>query len=139
MHNPYKSDRPVAGIRDSRSDWRSASWPAILLASLILLPFLGKAHTIDDVTFLLQAEHVLQDPLHPTAFEMLSDGNRVRLSSLMVSGPAMAYLLVPSVLLGGAEWAAHLVQFLLVIAAILATVSLAMQLGIDRRGIEWQA
>ena len=64
---------------------------------------------------------------------MLSDGNRVRLSSLMVSGPAMAYLLVPSVLLGGAEWAAHLVQFLLVILAILATVSLAMQLGIDRR------
>ena len=101
---------------------------------MILLPFLGKAHTIDDVTFLLQAEHVLQDPLHPTAFEMLSDGNRVRLSSLMVSGPAMAYLLVPSVLLGGAEWAAHLVQFLLVIAAILATVSLAMRLGIDRRG-----
>jgi len=134
IHNPHKGDRPLTGIRDFRSDRRSASWPAILLASVILLPYLGKAHTIDDVTFLLQAEHVLKDPLHPTAFEMLSDGNRVRLSSLMVSGPAMAYLLVPSVLLGGAEWAAHLVQFLFVIAAILATVSLAMRLGIDRRG-----
>ncbi len=129
-----KDDRPVAGLRDFARDRLSAAWPAILLASLILLPYLGKAHTIDDVTFLLQAKHVLTDPFNPTAFEMLSDGNRIRLSSLMVSGPAMAYLLVPSVLLGGAEWAAHLVQYILMILAILATVSFAMQLGIDRRG-----
>jgi 4-amino-4-deoxy-L-arabinose transferase-like glycosyltransferase len=111
----------------------SASWPAILLASLILLPFLGKAHTIDDPTFLLQAEHVLKDPLHPTAFDMVFDGKAIRLSSQMVSGPVMAYLLVPSVLLGGAEWAAHLVQYALMIFAILATVSLAFRLGLEVR------
>ncbi len=135
----YRGDQPVASVRNSgRARLLAAVWPAILLASLILLPYLGKAHTIDDVTFLLQAKHVFKDPFHPTAFEMLSDGNRVRLSSLMVSGPVMAYLLVPSVLLGGAEWTAHLVQFLLVILAILATVSLAMQLGIDRRALDWR-
>ena len=112
----------------------SAAWPALLLASLILLPWLNKAHTTDDTTFLLMSEHVLKDPLHPAAFEMLADGNRIRLSSQLVSGPVMAYLLVPSVLLGGAEWAAHLVQYLLMIAAILATGSLAFRLGLDHRG-----
>jgi hypothetical protein len=111
-----------------------AAWPALLLASVILLPWLGKAHTIDDTTFLLQAEQVLKDPLHPTAFEMVADGERIRLSSKLVSGPVMAYLLVPSVLLGGAEWAAHLVQYLLMLWAILATVSLAFRLGVDGRG-----
>jgi hypothetical protein len=112
----------------------SAAWPALLLASVILLPWLGKAHTIDDTTFLLQAAHVLKDPLHPTAFEVVADGNRIRLSSKLVSGPLMAYLLVPSVLLGGAEWAAHLVQYLLMLVAILATVSLAFRLGVDGCG-----
>jgi hypothetical protein len=112
----------------------SAAWPALLLASVILLPWLNKAHTIDDTTFLLQAEHILKDPLHPTAFEMVADGERIRLSSKLVSGPVMAYLLVPSVLLGGAEWAAHSVQYLLMLLAILATVSLAFRLGVDGRG-----
>jgi hypothetical protein len=112
----------------------SAAWPALLLASMILLPWLGKAHTIDDTTFLLQAAHVLKDPLHPTAFEMVADGDRIRLSSKLVSGPVMAHLLVPSVLLGGAEWAAHLVQYLLMLVTILATVSLAFRLGVDGRG-----
>jgi hypothetical protein len=111
----------------------SAAWPALLLASVMLLPWLGKAHTTDDTTFLLMAQQVLKDPLHPTAFEMVADGNRIRLSSQLVSGPVMAYLLVPSVLLGGAEWAAHLVQYLLMLAAILATVSLSFRLGLEAR------
>ncbi len=112
----------------------AAAWPALLIASLILLPWLNKAHTTDDTTFLLMADHVLTDPLHPAAFEMMADGNRIRLSSQLVSGPVMAYLLVPSVLLGGAEWAAHLVQYFLILAAICATVSLALRLGLDDRG-----
>jgi hypothetical protein len=33
-----------------------------------LIPFLNKAFTIDDTMFLLQAKHLLSDPLHPTAF-----------------------------------------------------------------------
>ena len=35
------------------------AWPAAALAIAMLLPFLNKAHRGDDVTFLLQARHVL--------------------------------------------------------------------------------
>jgi hypothetical protein len=97
----------------------------LLLASVVLLPFLGKAHTIDDVTFLLQAKHALRDFWHPTAFEMVSDGERIRLSAMLVTGPLMAWLLIPCVSLGGAEWVAHLLQWLLVCVTVLSTVRIA--------------
>jgi len=106
--------------------------PAVLIGLAALLPFLGKAFTIDDVTFLLQAKHLLVDPLHPTAFDMVFQGVRLRLSHVLVSGPVMAYLLVPSVALGGAEWAAHLVQISFLSAGAIATASLALRLGLDR-------
>jgi 4-amino-4-deoxy-L-arabinose transferase-like glycosyltransferase len=108
----------------------AAAWPGAVLVLALLVPFLGKAHAIDDVTFLLQAQHVLHDPLHPTAFNMVADGERIRLSSMLVSGPVMAYLLVPSLLLGGAEWAAHLVQLLLMLVAVFATVAIGLRLGL---------
>lgn len=109
----------------------ACSAPGILLALLVLLPFLEKAFTIDDVTFLLQAQHLLHDPLHPTAFDMVFHGERIRLSSALISGPVMAYLLVPSVLLGGAEWLAHLVQAVLLALGLYFTASLALRLGLD--------
>ena len=103
------------------------------MSALLLTPFLTKAHTIDDATFLLQAEHVLRDPLHPTAFEIVADGERVRLSWVLATGPVMAYLLVPAALWGGAEWLAHAVQLGLLAAAILVTVSLGLRSGLDPR------
>jgi 4-amino-4-deoxy-L-arabinose transferase-like glycosyltransferase len=110
--------------------------PALVLAAAILLPFLGKAFTMDDTMFLRQAEHLLSDPLHPTAFEMVwsSAAAPVRNSAIMPSGPAMAYLLVPCVRLGGTEWVAHLTQLLLFWLAILATAGLALRLGLDPAG-----
>jgi len=108
------------------------TWPAVLLCIGVLAPFLNKAFTNDDVTFLLQARHVLTDPLHPTAFDMVLHGTRVR---LIFAGPVdeiMAYLLVPSVALGGAEWAAHTVQLGLLVLAITATAALGLRLGMDR-------
>src|SRR5262245_41696685 len=114
-----------------RNPWRLAL-PGMLLAAAAVLPFLGKAHAIDDVTFLLQAQHALHDPWHPTAFEMVSDGERIRLSSKLVSGPLMARLLAPRVKLGCAEWAAHLLQWLLVCVAIVSTVRIALRLGLAR-------
>src|SRR5688500_5085849 len=62
----------------------SCAAPAVLLAPCVLLPFLQKAYTNDDVTFLLQAKHVMVDPLHPTAFEMVFHGDRMRLSQELV-------------------------------------------------------
>lgn len=107
--------------------------PALLLCALAL-PFLGKAFTIDDVTFLLQARHVLQDPLHPTAFTLIFHGDPLRLSSALVSGPGMAYLLVPAVLSGHAEVVAHLIQLALLALGAVATASLGLRLGLDAPG-----
>jgi 4-amino-4-deoxy-L-arabinose transferase-like glycosyltransferase len=110
--------------------------PALVLAATVLLPFLGKAFTIDDTLFLKQAEHLLSDPLHPTAFEIVWSevAAPLRMSAIMPSGPTMAYLLVPCVRLGGTEWVAHLTQLLLFGLAILATAGLALRLGLDRAG-----
>jgi hypothetical protein len=118
---------------------RSLAWsplvcalPAICLAIVIVAPFLNSAFTIDDVTFLLQARHVLIDPLHPTAFEMVADQERIRLSQQLVTGPVMAYLLLPVVMLGGSEWIAHFIQLLLIAAGAVGTAALALRLGLER-------
>jgi len=113
---------------------RSAG-PALVLAGLALLPFHNKAFTIDDTLFLQQAQHVLVDPWHPTAFDVVWTEHPypTRMSEIMVSGPVMAYLLVPTVMAGGAEWVAHLTQFLLLVVAICSTAQLGRRLGLDER------
>ena len=63
---------------------------------------------------------------------MVADGQRIRVSGSLVSGPVAAYLLVPSVLLGGAEWAAHLAPLLLMLLSVLATVMIGLRLGLER-------
>src|SRR5438105_3524017 len=121
---------------------RSAPFSAVLRQSLlalglgaaVLLPFLGKAFTIDDTLFLLQAQHLQSDPWHPTAFEIVWNDVPQRLSTIMPSGPVMAYLLWPAMRLGGAEWAAHLIQLGLLFVAIVSTVALSLRLGLDARG-----
>lgn len=108
------------------------SLPALILGACLLIPFRDKPFTIDDTLFLRQAEHALSDPLHPTAFEMVWFFKVERLSSLMPSGPVMAYLLVPAVMRGGVEALGHLVVFVLLALGILATVRLALRLGLSR-------
>src|SRR6266404_6266432 len=94
---------------------------ALLLAVAVLLPYLNKAFTIDDPLFLRSAEQVVRDPLHPTAFSIVWDEDIPIQASqgLFVTGPVTAYLLAPSILLGGAEWPAHLVQLTFYVAASL--------------------
>jgi hypothetical protein len=105
--------------------------PALVLAVLVLVPFHDKAFTIDDTVFMMEARHALVDPLHPTAFEMTWGEAPGRLG--LASGPIMAWLLIPSVLAGGAEWVAHAVQLALLALGILSTVALAMRLGLSPR------
>jgi len=109
--------------------------PAIVLAALVLVPFFGKAFTIDDTLFLRQAQQITIDPSHPTAFDIVwtEKPAPLRMSEIMVSGPAMAYLLVPTIWAHGAEWVAHATQLLLLIAAILGTVTLGFRLGASDR------
>ena len=65
------------------------SLPALCLAAAALLPFRHKAFTIDDTLFLLQAQHLLVDPLHPTAFTAVWTDAPRRLSAIMPSGPVI--------------------------------------------------
>ncbi len=128
------SPQPSARLPGSLSRQALASsLPAIIIALIVLLPFLGKAYTIDDVTFLLQAQHVLTDPLHPTAFDMVFHGERIRLSKDLVTGPVMAYLLIPTVLLDGAEWVTHAVQIVLLLGGAFFTAALGLRLGQSQR------
>jgi hypothetical protein len=105
--------------------------PAMLLAAAVLLPFLDKAFTVDDTLFLKQAQHLLTDPLHPTAFSIVWSEFPwpVRMSAIMPSGPVTAYLLIPCVSAGGQEWIGHITQLLMFMLGLVAVASLAMRLG----------
>jgi hypothetical protein len=108
--------------------------PAILVASLLLLPFLNKPYTIDDPLFLREAKHALVDPLHPADFEQVwNAGDRLKLSQYLLGGTLPAYILAPVAALGGHEWTAHLYQLLLLCGFLVAGVSVALRLGCDRR------
>ena len=102
--------------------------PGALIAVMVLVPFLDKAFTMDDHVFMFSAVHATVDPLHPTAFEMVWGDAPSRVA--LASGPVMAWLLIPSALAGGAEWAAHAVQLGMLLLAVLGTVALAIRLGV---------
>jgi hypothetical protein len=114
------------------------SAPALLLAAALLAPFWNKAYTIDDPCFLAGARQVLRDPLHPGAFEMVwTTPYRLRASDSFAGGSLMYFLLAPVVWAGGAEWAAHLLQFLIFCGGICGTVSLALRLGLTLQQARW--
>jgi hypothetical protein len=107
------------------------------LALAALLPFLGKAFTVDDPWFLLEAKQILKTPLQPMSFEICWMGNETCLkrADSLGAGAAqglMGFFLVPSVLAGGSEWIAHAMQLLVTCLAVLAIAKLALRLGFDR-------
>lgn len=112
----------------------SAAWPAVVFACVMLLPYLGKAFIVDDAWFMLQAQHVLHHPLQPTNFDICWFGNeQCGKSWTMASGQALgAYLMVPAILAGGAEWVAHLIVLLFAALAIVSMAAIALRLGWDR-------
>ena len=92
--------------------------------------------------FLREAEHALVDPLHPTAFDYPWNLEPERLSTIVPTGPMGAWALVPAIMAGGSETVAHLTTLAFLWLAILATVSLGLQLGWTghgprRRGCSW--
>ena len=128
----------VTGQGDSRVQRSPRSgrvWPALALAAVVLLPFLHKAYTIDDPVFLREAQHVLVDPVHPSAFEMVWASERhLRASEFLPGGPLAAYMLVPLALLGWQEWAGHLLMLVYLGVAIVATAALARRFGLSPWG-----
>jgi hypothetical protein len=108
--------------------------PAIILASLLLLPFLDRPFTIDDPLFIRAAEHTLTDPLHPGNFEQVwNAGDRRLLSQYWLGGTLPAYLLVPVAALGSREWIAHLYQWWWLCVLLMGSVSVARRMGCDKR------
>jgi hypothetical protein len=109
-----------------------SAWPAMVLVAVLLVPFLNAPFTIDDPLYLREAQHVLVDPLHPQAFSMVwSTDLKLRVSQILPGGVAVPYLLIPTALAGCAEWAGHLTQLLLLLAAVFATALAALRLGLD--------
>ena len=120
-------------MKSARVNLRLAA-PAIVLASLLLLPFLNKPFSIDDPLFLRAAEHALADPAHPADFEEVwNAGDRLRLSQYMLGGTLPAYVLAPVAALGSREWVAHLYQWLFLGVFLVACVAVARRLGCDAR------
>jgi hypothetical protein len=116
-------------------------WPALLLATVCLLPFLNKAFVVDDPWFLTMAQQIVKHPGHPMDFQIcwnIGPADDCRSVYQRVSGNplmgqvAQGYLLVPTILGGANEWMAHLTQLVLVWIAVLAMTSLILRFGWDR-------
>lgn len=142
MEIPVKSE--VTADREARLKVSvfavfACAWPALLLATACLLPFLNKAFLIDDPWFLTMAKQIVQHPAHPMDFEICwNDGLGCRNANQFAAGNALlgqvgqGYALVPTILAGAHEWTAHLTQLVLVWIAIFAMTSLIFRFGWDR-------
>ena len=48
----------------------ASAWPALLLATVCLLPYLNKPFLIDDPYFLTMARQIVKHPTHPMDFDI---------------------------------------------------------------------
>jgi hypothetical protein len=102
------------------------------LAAVVLIPFLNTPFTIDDPLFLREAQHVLIEPLHPQAFNVVWNFEVSRpASEILPGGVFVPYLLIPTALSGSKEWVGHLTELMLLLAALTATAGAAPRLGLD--------
>jgi 4-amino-4-deoxy-L-arabinose transferase-like glycosyltransferase len=112
------------------------AWPALLLATVCLLPFINKPFLVDDPHFLTMARQIVEHPTHPMDFTIcwnLSPDNCTKAYLLTPGNSLMGYVLVPTVLTGTHEWTAHLTQLVLVWIAVVAMTSLVLRFGWDRQ------
>src|ERR1700733_10574360 len=124
-----ETHRPVSAVTVL-----ACAWPALLLATACLLPFLNKPFLVDDPHFLRMALQIVRHPLHPMDFsECWPLSNEYTKAYLLTSGNAlMGYVLVPTVLSGAHEWMGHLTQLVLAWLAGVAITSLVLRFGWDR-------
>ncbi len=112
----------------------ASAWPALILATVCLLPFLNKAFLIDDPHFLTMARQIVKHPTHPMDFEICWNtiDACTKAYQLTPGNALMGYALVPTVVTGSHEWMAHLTQLVLVWIAVVAMTSLIFRFGWDR-------
>lgn len=112
----------------------ACAWPALLLATACLLPFLNKAFVIDDPHFLNMARQILKHPLHPMDYTICWNvvDYCTKAYNLMPGNILMGYALVPTVLGGSAGWMAHVTQLVFAWVAVVAMSSLVLRFGWSR-------
>lgn len=117
----------------------ACAWPALLLATACLLPFLNKPFLIDDPYFLTMAQQIAKHPAHPTDFTICWNVGpgcikvSAWFSNTLMGEVAQGYVLVPTVLTGAHEWMAHLTQLVFVWIAIVAMAALVLRFGWGRK------
>jgi len=108
------------------------SAPAAILACALFLPFLNKAFLVDDPYFLLQAEQVRHEFLHPLNFNIcwFVTWDCAPAYKLAPGAALMGYFLAPVIRVAALEPVVHLLQLVVLLAAVAATVSLALRWGV---------
>jgi hypothetical protein len=96
-----------------------------------LAPFLNKPFTVDDPEYLNMARQILRSPLHPMNFDVCWNlfPACTKAYSITVGNTLMGYLLVPTIMSGGAEWVAHLTQLVFAWIAVLSMSALILRMG----------
>ncbi len=133
MKGEIAKDR-AASRKVSTAAVLASAWPALLLATVCLLPYLNKAFVVDDAWFLKMAGQIVNHPTHPMNFDVCWNTIEgcTKAYEMTPGNSLMGYVLVPTVLGGAHEWMAHLTQLVLVWIAIVAMTSLVFWLGWDR-------
>ncbi len=99
-----ETHRPVSAVTVL-----ACAWPALLLATACLLPFLNKPFLVDDPHFLMMARQIGSHPTHPMDFTVCWNlSNDCTKAYLLTPGNALiGYVLVPTVVGGAHEWMAQ--------------------------------
>jgi 4-amino-4-deoxy-L-arabinose transferase-like glycosyltransferase len=104
---------------------------AVTLAFLLLVPFLGKAMTIDDPLFIWVAKHIQTQPLDPYGFSANWYGTLLPMTTNVQNPPLASYWLA---LAGLASWNdlwLHLAMLPWAILLVVGVMRLARRLGAD--------
>jgi hypothetical protein len=104
-------------------------WMAVILALLVLAPFLGKALTIDDPLFIWQAKHLQQNPFDPFGFETNWFGISQSMLNNVQNPPATCYWLALAGLVSWKEAWLHLAMLPFPLLSIGGVILIARRLG----------
>lgn len=106
-------------------------WMVIVLALLVLAPFLGKALTIDDPLFVWQAKYLQQKPLDPFGFETNWFGISQSMLTNVQNPPVTCYWLALAGFVSWEEAWLHLALLPFPLLAIWGVIQLARRLEAD--------
>jgi hypothetical protein len=110
---------------------RTRPWMVIILALLILIPFLGKSLTIDDPLFVWQAKQLQLKPFDPFGFETNWFGFPKSMLVNVQNPPVTCYWLALAGLVSWKETWLHLSLLPFPLLALWGVIQLARRFGAD--------